>query len=201
MPDTSDYADPGQSRHLVAVPAQQPVLEGEVIPPPRSVPLRVVRAAAVAARHDRTRAVARNVSYIALGAAVVIRRLWMSRTAARYERHLRSAEKSGDLPAALEWESRLAAFRRERHQRRMELIELPARAAERVPRIQCGFLLGLAVTGRRPARAPLPTPNPPARQRHSRRAQKARPKFPHATATKTTVTGKPQVQVFATGFS
>ena len=147
MPDTSDYADPGQSRHLVAVPAQQPVLEGEVIPPPRSVPLRVVRAAAVAARHDRTRAVARNVSYIALGAAVVIRRLWMSRTAARYERHLRAAEQAGDAAAALEWESRLAAFRRERHQRRMELIELPARLAERVPRILGGFLMVLVGTG------------------------------------------------------
>jgi hypothetical protein len=29
----------------------------------------------------------------------------------------------------------------------------------------------------------------PGRQRHSRRAEKARPKFPHATATKVTVTG------------
>jgi len=27
-----------------------------------------------------------------------------------------------------------------------------------------------------------------------------RPKFPHASATKTTVTGKPQVHVFAPGF-
>ena len=42
--------------------------------------------------------------------------------------------------------------------------------------------------------------NVPGRQRHSRRAQKARPKFPHATGTKTTVTGKPQVTVFAPGF-
>ena len=41
--------------------------------------------------------------------------------------------------------------------------------------------------------------NVPGRQRHSERAQKARLKFPHATATKTTVTGKPQVTVFAPG--
>ena len=34
------------------------------------------------------------------------------------------------------------------------------------------------------ARAALHTLNIPGRQRHSRRAQKARPKFPHATATK-----------------
>jgi hypothetical protein len=50
------------------------------------------------------------------------------------------------------------------------------------------------------AHAALHTLNLPGRQRHSRRAQKARPKFPHATATKTTVTGKPQVTVFAPGF-
>jgi len=51
------------------------------------------------------------------------------------------------------------------------------------------------------ARAALHTLSIPGRQRHSRRAQKARPKFPHATATKVTVTGKPQVTVFAPGFS
>lgn len=49
------------------------------------------------------------------------------------------------------------------------------------------------------ARACLHTFNLPRRQRHSQRAQKARPKFPHATATKTTATGKPQVTVFAPG--
>ncbi len=50
------------------------------------------------------------------------------------------------------------------------------------------------------ARAALHILNVPGRQRHSRRAQKARPKFPHAVITKTTVTGKPQVTVFAPGF-
>jgi transposase IS4-like protein len=50
------------------------------------------------------------------------------------------------------------------------------------------------------ARAVLHTLNVPGRQRHSKRAQKAGPKFPHATATKQTVTGKPQVTVFAPGF-
>ena len=51
------------------------------------------------------------------------------------------------------------------------------------------------------ARAALHTLNVPGRQRHPPRAQKARPKFPHASATKMTVTGKPQVTVFAPGFS
>jgi Flp pilus assembly protein TadG len=62
-------------------------------------------------------------------------------------------------------------------------------------------LQALAAAADAAARAALHTLNIPARQRHSRRAQKARPKFPHATATKTTVTGKPHVTVFAPGFS
>ena len=49
------------------------------------------------------------------------------------------------------------------------------------------------------ARAALHTLNVPGRQRHSPRAQKARPKFPHTCAAKQTVTGKPQVTVFAPG--
>jgi hypothetical protein len=59
----------------------------------------------------------------------------------------------------------------------------------------------LAAAADAAARAALRTLNVPGRQRHSERAQKARPKFPHATATKPTVTGKPQVIVFAPGFS
>ena len=59
----------------------------------------------------------------------------------------------------------------------------------------------LAAAADASARAALDTLNVPGRQRHSPRAQKARPKFPHASATKTTITGKPQVTVFAPGFS
>jgi hypothetical protein len=58
----------------------------------------------------------------------------------------------------------------------------------------------IAAAAETAARAMLHTLNIPGRQRHSKRAQKARPKFPHAFATKTTVTGKPQVTVFAPGF-
>jgi len=60
-------------------------------------------------------------------------------------------------------------------------------------------LEAIAAAGDAAARAALHTLNIPGRQRHSRRAQKARPKFPHATATKATVTGKPRVTVFAPG--
>jgi hypothetical protein len=58
----------------------------------------------------------------------------------------------------------------------------------------------LAAAADAAARAALHTLSVPGRQRHSKRAQKARPKFPHATATKATVTGKPEVTVFAPGF-
>jgi len=61
-------------------------------------------------------------------------------------------------------------------------------------------LHALAAAADAAARATLHTLNLPGRQRHSERAQKARPKFPHASATKATVTGKPQVTVFAPGF-
>ena len=62
-------------------------------------------------------------------------------------------------------------------------------------------LEALAAAADAAARAALRTLNVPGRQRHSKRAQKARPKFRHATATKKTFTGKPQVTVFAPGFS
>jgi hypothetical protein len=61
-------------------------------------------------------------------------------------------------------------------------------------------LEALATAADSAARACLHTLNLPGRQRHSERAQKARPKFPHASATKQTVTGKPQITVFAPGF-
>jgi hypothetical protein len=61
-------------------------------------------------------------------------------------------------------------------------------------------LQAIAAAGDAAARAILHTLNAPGRQRHSERAQKARPKFRHATATKTTVTGKPQVIIYAPGF-
>jgi hypothetical protein len=59
----------------------------------------------------------------------------------------------------------------------------------------------IAAAGDAAARAALHILNIPGRQRHSERAQKARPGFRHATATKTTVTGNPRVIVYAPGSS
>ncbi len=55
----------------------------------------------------------------------------------------------------------------------------------------------LAAAADAAARAALHTLNVPGRERHSDRAQKAAPKFPHASRTKQTITGKPQITVFA----
>ena len=55
----------------------------------------------------------------------------------------------------------------------------------------------LAAAADAAARAALRTLNAAGRERHSPRAQKARPKFRHTTATKKTVTRKPRVTVFA----
>src|SRR5208282_1434769 len=62
-------------------------------------------------------------------------------------------------------------------------------------------LEAIAAAGDAAARAALHTLNVPGLQRHSKRAQKSGPKVRHATATKQTVTGKPQVIIFAPGFS
>jgi hypothetical protein len=58
-------------------------------------------------------------------------------------------------------------------------------------------LAALAATADAAARAALHTLNVTGRQRHSPRVQKARPSFPHTASSKKTVTGIPQVTVFA----
>ena len=58
-------------------------------------------------------------------------------------------------------------------------------------------LAGLAAAADAAARAHLHTLNIPGRDRHSPREQKARPKFPHTSVTKLTVTGKYDVIVYA----
>ena len=60
-------------------------------------------------------------------------------------------------------------------------------------------LAALAAAEDAAARAHLHTLNIPGRDRHSPRQQKARPKFPHTSAAKQTVTGKYDVIVYAPG--
>ncbi|TQE25962.1 ATP-binding protein [Streptomyces ipomoeae] len=104
--------------------------------PPAPVPLwvRSGRAIKRAATDERTRtagrAVARHSLYVVGGARIVARRTWDGRTAARYERMLRTAEAAGNMDAAFEWEERLQRYREARHRRRMDLLHSPVDAAK-----------------------------------------------------------------------
>ncbi|GBQ01039.1 cell division protein FtsK [Streptomyces spongiicola] len=99
------------------------------------------RRVGVVVTHERTRAAgrlaARHGMYAVGGTKVVARRAWDGRTAARYERFMRAAEAAGNMDLAKEWEERGRAFRAARHQRRMDLLTAPQRAAK-------GALVGAA---------------------------------------------------------
>ena len=60
---------------------------------------------------------------------------------------MRAAEATGNHEAALEWDNRHAAFRKDRHQRRVDMIELPLQVLLAVPKIALGLFLVLAVIG------------------------------------------------------
>jgi DNA segregation ATPase FtsK/SpoIIIE, S-DNA-T family len=94
---TSAPADPpatgGTVVPLRTADAQPEVIpEGEIVDEPRPVSLRAVHAVRVIARHEHARTAGRNIAYVGIGAAVVVRRQWESRSTARYERHIRAAE-------------------------------------------------------------------------------------------------------------
>ncbi|MFE9474418.1 ATP-binding protein [Streptomyces griseofuscus] len=116
-----------------------PVTTLTVVPDPapaKPVPLwlRSGRAIRTAATHDATRTTARTVArhglYVVGGARIVAKRAWDGRTAARYERYMRTAEAAGNFEAAAEWEERGQRYRDARHRRRMDLLHSPLDAAK-----------------------------------------------------------------------
>jgi S-DNA-T family DNA segregation ATPase FtsK/SpoIIIE len=124
------------------------ILEGRVVDEPsRPVPLRPVHAVKVIATHQRTRAAAAHVAYVGIGASVVVKRLWESRSTARYERYIRSAEAAGDREAALQWDQQRTKFLKDRHQRRTAMVELPIKLARELPKIAIGVLGVLVAIG------------------------------------------------------
>ncbi|MFG2119560.1 FtsK/SpoIIIE domain-containing protein [Streptomyces sp. NPDC048710] len=102
--------------------------------PPVPLWVRSGRAIKNAVTHDKTtttaRAIARHSLYVAGGARIVGRRAWDGRTAARYERYMRTAEAAGNFEAAAEWEERGQRYREARHRRRMDLLHSPVDAAK-----------------------------------------------------------------------
>ncbi|MER6146532.1 FtsK/SpoIIIE domain-containing protein [Streptomyces hirsutus] len=118
-----------------------PVTTLTVVPdaaPPAPVPLwvrsgHVIKRIATDERTTNTlRFTARHSLFVAGGARIVARRAWDGRTAARYERYMRTAEAAGNLEAAAEWEERGQRFRDARHRRRMDLLHSPVEAARGV---------------------------------------------------------------------
>ncbi|WP_267881518.1 FtsK/SpoIIIE domain-containing protein, partial [Streptomyces sp. NRRL S-1448] len=123
---------------------QRPTVDAE---PPSSGRLRrirrVARGAHRLATHDRTRTavqmVARHGGYFVGGAGVVAKRTWEGRTVAVHHRMRAMALAAGDHAAAAEWQDRADRFRRERHERRIELIH-------KVPTMAKSAAIGTAAT-------------------------------------------------------
>ncbi len=147
--------DTSQAGKTVALPGpaevEAEIVEGVVVdddaPVATSAPLRVVQVVRVVAQHDHTRTAGRHLAYVPIGASVVAKRLWDSRTTARYERFMRAAEASGNHEAALEWDDRMQRFRKDRHERRVDMIKVPVDVLLAVPKVALGLVLVLAVMG------------------------------------------------------
>ncbi|HEV2640128.1 MAG TPA: hypothetical protein VGX23_33650 [Actinocrinis sp.] len=89
--------------------------------------------------HPHTKFAARHAVHVGLGVHVAAKSARDSRTTARHERMMRTAEAAGDHAKALEWEQRAAAFRKERHDRRIALLKA-------VPHVAKATVIGAGVT-------------------------------------------------------
>ncbi|MFG2638116.1 FtsK/SpoIIIE domain-containing protein [Streptomyces sp. NPDC048362] len=116
-----------------------PITTLTVVPDPPTAPVLPVwvrsgRAIRTAVTHETTKTTARTLArhslYVFGGARIVGRRAWDGRTAARYERYMRTAEAAGNFEAAAEWEERGQRFREARHRRRMDLLHSPLDVAK-----------------------------------------------------------------------
>ncbi|OZM69909.1 cell division protein FtsK [Amycolatopsis antarctica] len=93
-------------------------------------------------------ALVRHVLYVPAGAVSVGKRIWDSRTTARYERQMRSAEAAGDNERLAEWEERGERFKANRHNRIMDWIKAPIQLAKALLLASAailGLLLGLGI--------------------------------------------------------
>jgi len=134
-------------KNLPAIPdaGDTEVLTGEIVGQSRP---RVTAVVLGVVRHEHVRRSGRHASYIATGAYVLAKRAWEGRTTGRYERWLRGAEATGDIDRILEVEDKLARFRKDRHQRRMDWAELPLKYIVLLPTLAIaavGILMALGV--------------------------------------------------------
>ena len=146
--------DTSEAGKTVALPGpaevDAEVVEGEIVDdaPVSRLPsvvqvviVRPVQVIKVVVKHDHTRTAGRHLMYIPLGALVAVKRLWESRSTARYERMFRAAEAAGNHEMSLDWETRRAQFIKERHQRRMDWIEKTQQVMKALPYIVFGLFI------------------------------------------------------------
>ena len=132
---------------VVDEPAAGPVFEGEIMEaeparkPGTAVVLRrvggatrtgtvqAITTARVIATHPHTvrggKALARNIWYPVIGAAVMVKRWRDTHGASRYERMMRAAEAAGNLEMLADWESRDVSEKQRRHDRVMDWVRSP----------------------------------------------------------------------------
>lgn len=72
----------------------------------------------------------RHLAYVFGGAGIVLRRIWEARTGARYERMMRVGETKGDMTMVEKWEERGELARQRRHDRRMDMVDVPKKLAK-----------------------------------------------------------------------
>jgi DNA segregation ATPase FtsK/SpoIIIE, S-DNA-T family len=149
----------GEPGNLPAIPSgeiEPDILEGEVVedgPPSRATVIvvrpviQIVQVIRVVVRHEHSRTAGRHISYIPRGLLVVVRRLWESRSTARYERMSRAAEQTGNHQAAIEWDQRRAEFVKARHDRRMQRAQSRINTAKALPWILASMLMAPFLLG------------------------------------------------------
>ena len=118
-PDVTPDAVPEQDSQS----APEPDVGDEQQDQPTDEPRRRFHKVRVVATHKHTKTVVRQPLYVATGLAVARSRRKDAITTTRHQRMMRAAEVAGDHQTALEWETRAAHHRAERHRRRMELLK------------------------------------------------------------------------------
>jgi S-DNA-T family DNA segregation ATPase FtsK/SpoIIIE len=125
---------------LPAVPDDDLIVEGEIVDDEPPAPQRATGTALAIVSDRRTQFAARHAAYVGLGVGVFFRRLWESRSATRFDRWLRGAEAAGDREGLLAIEDRRARFVKDRHERRMDWLEIPGKIAR-----EAFWILGAAL--------------------------------------------------------
>jgi len=100
-----------------------------------------------AATHRHTKFTARQAAYPLVGVHALAMRTWESRTTATHDHWIRVAKATGNFEEAHKWAQSAAQFRRERHQRRMDMLAAPAHVAKATVVGGCVTFGGLVALG------------------------------------------------------